>query len=55
MKMILAFDDYICWSSTQMSGERIALLEWQASQKQWNLHRYRDDGWAGCSNVVERV
>jgi O-methyltransferase len=53
--MILAFDDYFCWSSTQVSGERMAFLELQASFKQWNFVRYRDYGWAGCSYLVEQA
>lgn len=53
--MILAFDDYFCWSSTQISGERMAFLELQESLEQWNFLRYRDYGWAGCSYLVEQV
>lgn len=53
--MILAFDDYFCWSANQISGERRALLEVLASDKKWNLMRYRDIGWAGTSFVIERA
>lgn len=51
--MILAFDDYFCWSSDQISGERKALLDVFTSDKKWNLIRYRDYGWAGVSFIVE--
>lgn len=53
--MILAFDDYFCWSSDQISGERRALLEAVAGLKKWNFVRYRDCSWAGISFVVERT
>lgn len=52
--MLIAFDDYFCWSATQMSGERQAFEEFRATQPQWNFHRYRDYGWAGCSFLVEK-
>jgi hypothetical protein len=52
--MILAFDDYFCWSSTQISGERRASLELMEREKQWNFVRYRDYGWAGTSYLVEK-
>jgi hypothetical protein len=29
--MIVAFDDYFCWSSTQISGERRAFVEFVAA------------------------
>ena len=51
--MILAFDDYFCWSATQVSGERAAFAEFRDAQPRWGFHRYRDYGWAGCSYVVE--
>lgn len=53
--MVLAFDDYFCWSVDQISGERKALLELLASDTTWNFVRYRDYGWAGTSFVVERA
>jgi O-methyltransferase len=52
--MILAFDDYFCWSATHVSGERAAFAKFAASQSDWLFHRYREYGWAGCSYVVER-
>jgi len=53
--MILAFDDYFCYSADQISGERRALLNVLASNTNWNLARYLDCGWAGVSFVVERA
>ena len=53
--MILAFDDYFCWSAEQISGERKALLEMLAREKKWNLVRYRDYGFEATSFVVERA
>ena len=51
--MILAFDDYYCWSPTQVAGERRALLDFLAAQERWNLLPYRGIGWHGASFVVE--
>lgn len=51
--MILAFDDYYCWSSSQTSGERRACAEIFADDKEWSLVPYLQFGWAGMSFVVE--
>lgn len=51
--MIVAFDDYHCWSPTAISGERAALLEFEKANPQWHFHRYRDYGWDGTAFVVE--
>jgi hypothetical protein len=53
--MILAIDDYFCWSADQISGERQAMLEELSGDNKWNFVRYRDYGWAGTSFVVERA
>jgi len=53
--MILAFDDYFCWSADHISGERRAFLEVLAGNERWSLVPYRDYGWAGASFVVERA
>lgn len=53
--MILAFDDYFCWSATQISGERMAFLELMSKETPWNFVRYRDYGWAGTSYLVEKA
>jgi O-methyltransferase len=52
--MILAFDDYFCWSSTQLSGERSAMLEAFPKTGEWELVPYMQFGWHGQSFVVER-
>jgi hypothetical protein len=51
--MILAVDDYYLWSSTEVSGERAALREFEATHPQWHLHRYRDIAYGGVAFVVE--
>ena len=52
--MILAFDDYYCWSGTQVSGERRACAEIFLNAKEWALVPYVQFGWAGMSFLVER-
>lgn len=51
--MILAFDDYFCWSPTQMAGERKALLECFPDDGRWRLLPYMQYGWHGQSFVIE--
>ena len=51
--MIIAFDDYYCWSSTQISGERIAMIEFFSNNSQWELVRFMRIGWHGLSYIVE--
>ena len=52
--MILAFDDYYCWSSEVPSGERLALAEtFGEHDPEWRLLPYIQFGWAGMSFVVE--
>ncbi len=52
--MILAFDDYYCWSSEVPSGERMALAEaFGPENPDWRLLPYVQFGWAGMSFVVE--
>lgn len=53
--MILAFDDYWCYSKTDISGERKAFLEILVPEKHWRFEPYQPYGWAGASFVVERV
>lgn len=52
--MIIAFDDYYCWSSTQVSGERKACSEFFNNNEQWILLPFVQYGWGGISFVVER-
>jgi len=53
--MIVAFDDYFCWSAEHISGERNAFADVLGGNKKWNWQRYRDISWGGVSFVVERV
>lgn len=51
--MIIAFDDYFCWSKSQISGERMAMLELLSKNKRWKLVPYMHFGWHGLAFVVE--
>ena len=51
--MIIAFDDYYCWSGTQVAGERRAMLEFFENNERWRLLPYIQYGWHGASFVVE--
>jgi O-methyltransferase len=53
--MIVAFDDYFCWSSTQQSGERRALLDFTSGRSGWDWLPYMQFSWAGASFVLEDV
>jgi hypothetical protein len=53
--MILAFDDYFCWSPTNVSAERSAFHEFRLRLPQWHFERYKDVHRAGVSFVVERA
>lgn len=52
--MIIAFDDYFCWSATEVAGERRALLEFFSRHDDWRLVPYLQYSWAGQSFFVER-
>ena len=51
--MIIAFDDYYCWSSTQISGEKMAMMESFSNSADWELVPYMRLGWHGQSYIVE--
>jgi O-methyltransferase len=51
--MIVAFDDYFCWSANQASGERRAMLELSARNHRWVWTPYVQFGWHGMSFVIE--
>lgn len=51
--MIIAFDDYHCWSANTVSGERLAMLEVFTEHPKWRLLPYTNIGWHGASFVVE--
>ncbi len=51
--MIIAFDDYYCFSDRTISGERRAMLEVFTEEFQYQLEPYVQYGWHGMSFVVE--
>lgn len=51
--MIVAFDDYFCWSASQRSGERQAMLELSSERPRWEWIPYVQFGWHGLSFVLE--
>lgn len=51
--MIVAFDDYFCWSPSQASGERKAMLELVSEDVRWEWVPYVQYGWHGQSFVLE--
>jgi O-methyltransferase len=52
--MIIALDDYYCYSPTQAAGERVAVLEFFRSiQDQYCLLPYIQYGYAGMSFILE--
>ena len=50
--MVMAFDDYFCWSGTNIAGERRAMLEFINGGK-WNLLPFVQYSWGGMSFIVE--
>lgn len=53
--MIIAYDDWFCWSDARVSGERLATDEFLHAHPEWNFHRFRDVNWGGLSFVVEHA
>lgn len=51
--MVLAFDDYHCWSSTQVAGNRRAAVEFFEGHASWSLVPFLQYGWHGMSYIVE--
>jgi O-methyltransferase len=51
--MIMAFDDYWCYSMSDLSGERKAFREICQPSADWHFEPYLPFGWAGMSFVVE--
>ena len=51
--MIICFDDYYCFSSTQVAGERKAMLECCETNPGWGFLPYRQCGTFGASFIVE--
>jgi hypothetical protein len=54
--MIIAFDDYYCWSANQVSGERKACADIFRDNKDWALVPFVQfgGGGGGMSFVVEK-
>jgi hypothetical protein len=51
--MIIALDDYFCWSNCQLSGEKRAIKELFKENENFRLEPYVQFGWHGMSFVVE--
>jgi len=51
--MIIALDDYYCYASNQLSGERAAFLEFVPTVPGFHFRPYRPFGWHGMSFIVE--
>ena len=51
--MIIASDDYFCYSKDQMSGERLAMLEQFSGNNRWQLCPYMQFGWHGNFFIIE--
>ncbi len=51
--MIVAFDDYFCASTDQLSGERRALMEFQSEHQRWRFVPYSQYWWAAQSFLIE--
>jgi hypothetical protein len=51
--MVLAFDDYYCFGPNAASGERLAVAEAFAHNREWRLVPYIQFGWHGMSFMVE--
>ena len=51
--MIIAFDDYFCYSSKAISGERLVMLEFLSANSQWQFVPFHPINWHGQSFIVE--
>ncbi len=52
--MILAFDDWFCWSPTDVSGEQTALTEFARRRNDLHFEPFKQISWSGQSFVVQR-
>jgi O-methyltransferase len=50
--MIIAFDDYFCWSTNQQPGEYMACLEFMDTNPEFIFVEFMRYAWAGNSFVV---
>jgi O-methyltransferase len=53
--MLIAFDDYFCYSRDEASGERRAAAEILETNPHWRFVPYLQYGWSGMSFVVEKA
>ena len=53
--MVIACDDYYCFSTTHASGERQALAELFEGNEDWRLLPFVQWGWHGMSFIVEQA
>jgi len=51
--MIIAFDDYYCYSRTALSGERKACIDYLSTDRRFHFAPYIQFGWHGMSFIVE--
>lgn len=51
--MILALDDYYCYSPRTLSGERLACLEFLLNDSRFHFSPFVQFGWHGMSFIVE--
>jgi len=51
--MILALDDYYCYSPRTLSGERLACPELLLNDSRFHFSPFAQFGWHGISFVVE--
>jgi O-methyltransferase len=52
--MLIAFDDYYCYTRSGISGERRACAEAFGANSDWRMVPYIQYGWSGMSFVIER-
>jgi O-methyltransferase len=50
---IIAFDDYYCYSTTALAGERLACAEFLKTNSRFHFSPYCQFGWHGMSFIVE--
>lgn len=51
--MVIAFDDYYCFSDRNPSGERLAFIELLSEHPDYSFLPYANFHWAGTSFIVE--
>jgi hypothetical protein len=51
--MIIAFDDYFCYSARTLSGERLACLEFLRKYRRFHFSPFIQFGWHGMSFILE--